>query len=214
MKKNSAHSLFLLFAIFILPAVNNFLISQDVKEGLQSYESVFAKLDFRQIKPGRIFHIDKKNNVKFLINQGFKQNKWWKKHNQNKQVYYFENTTSSLKIDKDKAELRFIMRTNDNSTNPNDLFAIIKLHVRKGNRLFQKRPRRCIYKHGILGLKSHGPYPNFVNTTLENVEYINFNAINYLKNAYIITINSSDLPAGEYCIQNGESMEYQLFTIK
>ena len=214
MKKNSTHSLFLLFAIFILPAINNFLISQDVKEGLQSYESVFEKLDFRQINQGRIFYIDKENNVKFLTNQGFKQNKWWRKRNQNKQVYYFENTTSSLKIDKYKSNLRFIMRTNDNSTNPNNLFAIIKLHVRKGNALFQKRPRRCIYKHGILGLKNYGPYPNFVNSNLENVDYISFSVIKYLKNAYIIELNSSDIPAGEYCIQNGESMEYQLFTIK
>lgn len=245
MKKNSAHSLFLLLAIFILPTVNNLLISQDVKEGLQSYESVFEKLDFRQLNVGTIIHITDNNKLQFLSNQDVKQKKYWfnkkvwsnkpekdykkmqrykndetiildggNRRPTNAQVYYFDKITSSAIINSKASSLKFVVKTEGSFSNPQDLFAIIKLHVRKGNKLFQKRPRRCIYKHGTLGLKNYGPYPNFVHSTFENVEYISFNAISYLKNAYLLTINSSDLPAGEYCIQNGESMEYQLFTIK
>ena len=132
----------------------------------------------------------------------------------NAQVYYFENITSNTIINSKNSTLKFIVKTEDNFSNPQELFAICRLHVRKGKKLFNKKPRRCIYKHGMLELKNYGPYPNFVNSVYENVEYIPFNAVKYLKNACLITVNTANLGPGEYCIQNAQSMEYQLFTIE
>jgi hypothetical protein len=231
--------------LFLLLCISS-TYGQNVKEGLQNYETVFSELDFRQLNVGTIIYLaDNDNTLQFLSKEGVKHKKYWfnKKHWSNKskkdykktrmyehdetilldrgnkrstnaQVYYFDKITSNSIINSKKPILKFIAKTEDNFSNPQELFSICKLHVRKGNRLFNLKPRRCIYKHGVFGLKNYGPYPNFVNATFENIEYIPFNAVKYLKNGCLITVSLPDLVPGEYCIQNSQSMEYQLFTIK
>lgn len=215
--------------LFLLLCISS-TYGQNVKEGLQNYETVFSELDFRQLNVGTIIYLaDNDNTLQFLSKEGVKHKRYWFNKNPNKKqkekwnkeekptnakVYYFENITSNSIINSKKPILKFIAKTEDNFSNPQELFSICKLHVRKGNRLFNLKPRRCIYKHGVFGLKNYGPYPNFVNATFENIEYIPFNAVKYLKNACLITVALPDLVPGEYCIQNSQSMEYQLFTIK
>ena len=69
-------------------SLKNNVFCQDVKEGLQSYESVFSELDFRQLNIGTVIYIsDKNNDLQFLSKQGVKQKKYWfnKKYWSNKE---------------------------------------------------------------------------------------------------------------------------------